>query len=71
MSKRTAVGSLPRGRFRFVKSGIEITGKPTLDEWVEAVEAVQSMVRVSSFALAGLYAYGKSRTDSVLRMKES
>ena len=63
MSKNEAVVSLPRGRFCLVKSGIEITGKPTLDEWVEAVEIVKAMGRVSPLALAGLYAYGKTRPE--------
>ena len=63
MSKRIAAVGLPRGRFRLVDSGIEITGTPTLHEWVDAVEAVKGMVRVAPKALAALYAYGKSQPE--------
>ena len=50
-------------RFRLVKSGIQITGTPTLQEWVDAVDVVKGMERVAPLALAGLYAYGKSRPE--------
>ena len=63
MSKSITAVRFPSGRFRLVKSGIEITGEPALEEWVEAVEVVKNMARVSPLALAGLYAYGKSRPE--------
>ena len=63
MSRNLPAVGFSSARFRLIQSGIEITGKPTLHEWVEAVETVKSMVRVSPLALAGLYSYGKSRQD--------
>ena len=63
MSKSLAIVGLSSGLFRLIDSGIEVTGKPTLQEWVDAVEVVKGMVRVSPLALAGLYAYGKSRVE--------
>ena len=63
MSKNLPSVGFSSAQFRLIESGIEITGKPTLHEWVEAVEVVKSMVRVSPLALAGLYTYGKSRSE--------
>ena len=63
MSRNLPAVGFSSTRFRLIQSGIEILGKPTLTEWVEAVEAVKSMARVSPLALAGLYSYGKSRED--------